>query len=128
MLFIYVYVIDMQFVFLYSESITALRLEDIVMSPRETVSRLLQFLNFPTNPLLDDFVKKQCTTKNQDRALGGRNYDRSKLSWDDIQKIQITCKHIFGSLGYSFLDLGDEYYSTEKLSIFSRYQNETWTL
>ena len=108
-----------------SESIAALRLEDIVLSPNETISRVLEFLDFPRNPLIDDFVAKH---EPNYRVLSGRNYNTSKISLDYIQKIQTTCKNIFESLGYSFIDQSDKYYSFKKLPILSKSHNETWTL
>ena len=105
-----------------------MRLEDIVMSPNKTISRLLQFLRFPPNPLINDFVTKKCTKESQKRGLAGRNYDTSKIDLKDINKIQNACKSIYNSLGYNTLNGSDKYYSTKKLPVLSKLYNETWTL
>ena len=110
------------------ESIAALRIEDFVSSAEKTTSRLLEFLRFPANPLIDTFLEEHSTKRNQDRNLEGRNYKSSSISLDYIQKIQTGCKNIFQSLGYSFIDGSDKYFSTDKLSVLSKSQNESWTL
>ena len=110
------------------DSVAALRLEDIVMSPNQTVSRLLQFLNFPPNPLINDFITKKCTKESQKQGLAGRNYDASKIDLNYINKIQKACISIYDSLGYSLLNGSDKYYSTKKLPVLLNLHNETWTL
>ena len=112
----------------FSESVAALRLEDIVMSPNQTVSRLVQFLRVPPNPLINDFITRKCTKESQKRVLAGRNYDASKIDLKYINKIQKACKNIFNSLGYSLLNGSDKYYSTKKLPVLLKLHNETWTL
>ena len=77
---------------------------------------------------MDDFVEKQCTKGNQDRVLAGRDYQRSKLSLNYIQKLEITCKAIFDSLGYSYINGSSTCNPTETLSVLSKSHDETWTL
>ena len=110
------------------ESIAALRIEDFVSSAEKTTSRLLEFLRFPANPLIDTFLEEHSTKRNQDRNLEGRNYKSSSISLDYIQKIQTTCKNVFESLGYSFIDRSDKHYSLQKPPILSKPYNETWTI
>ena len=112
------------FYLLDKESIIALRLEDMLLSTTETVSRLLEFLSFPSNPLIDDFISKHLSIEIQDRVLAGRNYNTSKLSLAYVQKIQTTCKTIFDSLGYGFVNQSDKYYSIGKVPVLSKSHKE----
>ena len=60
------------------ESVTAIRLEDIVLSPKETIYRLLEILNFPRNPLVNDIVSMQSTKRNQGRVLTEKKLEEVK--------------------------------------------------
>ena len=77
---------------------------------------------------MDDFVEKQCTKGNQDRVLVGRSFQRSKLSPIYVQKLEITCKAIFESLGYSYIIQSNSRNQHETSSVLSKFHDKTWTL
>ena len=105
-----------------------MRVEDIYLSTKDTISKLLAFLKFEANALFDEFLQQSCTKSNLDRILAGRHKKTSNLSWQHIQQIQRVCEATIKNLGYSFMNDSAKDFSgkVSDLSVISKKYEDIW--